>query len=1201
MKIGSEARALETYGQLDSTRGIRDNPSPQQHLLRMVQPLVAVALLGTVLLFGGRALGSVTASISGAVRDISGGVIVGATVTVTNTDTGIAQTQRTNAQGYYTFPALALGHYDIEVRQTGFEVFRQTGLVLNVNSALTVDVTLSVGQVTQSVTVSSRVLQVERSNTQMGEVIGGQKIVTVPLVQRSYTDLLALQPGVVAQTSGLAGGFAGQFNQAGFAQPPVSGDLTAGNFSVNGARETENAFLLNGATVQEPTFGGAAVIPELDSIAEFRIITNNFNAEYGNYNGGIINVITKSGTNKYHGSLFEFLRNTKLDARNFFDITRGAFNQNQFGGTIGGPIKQDKIFFFADYQGSRKEVAQSSGNITVPSLAEHNGDFSAIASTLTGAVSGPFFAQLLSQRLGFPVTAGEPYFTAGCTTTAQCVFPNAQIPASALDTPSNKLLPFIPVPNNGAFFSSSSEKLGVVDNKASGRGDATTHHGMISLYYLFDDFKTKNPFPTATIPGFSASGKGRTTVANVGYTKTIGSSAVNELRMSFVRLNLILNQPSGGTGPLSSFGFVTGPGTLGIVPGAPQFEGVPEIDFNSFIIGVPSRPLNIVQNTYQVLDNFSKVVSTHTLQVGASFHYTQDTERLTNVANGNFVFTGSETGNDFADFLLGAPTDYVQGQGPPAYGRARYVGAYIQDSWHARSNLTLNYGVRWDAPSPWWEAHNQIQAYVLGEQSLAFPNSPRGFVYPTDPGVSSTLAPTRYNNVAPRIGVAYSPDAENGLLRKLFGGPGKTSLRASFGKFYGSFEASTNFNEIADAPFGNFFVSPVPPLFATPFVDRGTGISEGQRFPITPVPLNVTSQNPNFADFSPFLPISSSPGFNTTNRVPYSEQYLFSIQRQLTNLTLLTLSYVGSQGHRLPATLEINPGNPALCLSVSKSSQVAPGSPTCGPFGENTVFTRADGTVINGTRGPFGPNFGSDGSFSTLGNSNYNSLQVNLSEASTRVQFLLGYTYSKTLDNASGVGEQVNPVNPKLSKELAAFDSTHNFVISYNVNLPIDKLGGPERLTHGWAVSGITRFTTGLPITFVETDDLSLLGTSFTGPIPLPVDTPNFTPGKLNISDPRSGQPFFNTSLFSVDSLGQLGTASRRFLHGPGISNWDVAMLKDTKLTEKESLEFRAEFFNLPNHAQFQTPSGNINSPSFGIVTAANSPRLIQFSLKLLF
>ncbi|GAC1434599.1 MAG: hypothetical protein NVS1B11_29110 [Terriglobales bacterium] len=1147
--------------------------------------LVGAVSLLLLSILAGTAFAGVTASISGTVHDSSGAAVEGAIATATNSETGISQTQKTNSQGFYSFQSLPLGHYDVQVEQPGFKLFRETNLVLDVDAALVVNVNLQVGGVRELVQVRSDAVHVETASSQMGEVIEGERITTVPLVTRSYTDLLALQPGVISTPSSMTGAYSGTFNSAGFAVPLVSGSLNSGALSVNGQREAENGFLLNGLIVQEFGYGGAAAIPNLDSLAEFRILTNNYDAEYGNYSGGQINVITKSGTNSLHGNVFEFLRNTSLDSRNYFDPVGqiGAYHKNEFGGTIGGPIKKDKVFFFGDYSGNRVVQGVSSQNIGVATVPERGGDFSAIANSITGTVQGPVWAQQLQSVLGYNVSPGERYYTASCTTSAQCVFPNAKVPTGAFSPISSNILPFIPSPNNANGFSTNNDPLRISDNKASGRVDANLGIGLLSTYYFFDNYKLTNPYPTANVPGFEAAGTGRVQVITIGDTKTFAGSTVNEARVGFVRNNHRLNKPQGGTKQsLSSLGFTTS--GLGIVPINPSIEGVPEIDFggSGLIIGVPSRPNHLIENTSQVLDNFSKVIGTHTIKLGGNFHYNQLVEQLSNVVNGNFVFNGNETGVDFLDFLIGAPSFYVQGQATPSNGRARYFGLYAQDSWRARSNLTLNYGLRWDVSTPWWEQHNQIETIVPGLQSNVFPGSPRGWVFPGDPGIPRTLAPTRYNNFGPRLGLTYSPSVTGGLLGRLTGGPGRTSIRAGYGVFFTAFEGATNFNEIGDSPFGFFYVGTAP-NFSTPFVNRTDGAPQGQKFPVAFPPLNVGPKNPDSnVDWSRLTPIGSSPGFYYKNRLPYTENYELSLQRQLSNATVLTLSYVGSQAHRLLSTLESNPGNPQLCLAT----------PGCGPGLENNFNTRL---------AIFGPLFQSNGYFISLGQSSYNSLQLNLKHSTKSFNFLAGYTYSKSLDNASGYGEQVNPFVPKASMALSAFDATHNFVVSYGYALPFDKLGGARMLTQGWQISGITRFSTGLPVTLIEADDNSLLGTQFTGPIPLGIDTPNYSGGSLKIGDPRKG-PYFDPAAFTLESLGQLGNARRRFFHGPGINNWDAALLKDTHITERLDLQFRAEFFNLFNHTQFANVNGNINAgTAFGKAQSANPPRIGQLSLKLNF
>jgi len=326
------------------------------------------------------------------------------------------------------------------------------------------------------------------------------------------------------------------------------------------------------------------------------------------------------------------------------------------------------------------------------------------------------------------------------------------------------------------------------------------------------------------------------------------------------------------------------------------------------------------------------------------------------------------------------------------------------------------------------------------------------------------------------------------------------------------------------------------------------------------------------------------------------------VQRQLNATTLLSLAYVGTQGHKLLTSLEADPSNQALCLSLSQPSEVASGTGTCGPNAENGPFTAANGTVIQTARQPFGPLIQSNAWFATLGNSGYNSFQANVRHVTARLEFLAGYTFSKSLSNASGYGESVNPLDHN-ERSLSAFDMTNNFVVSYNYELPFDKLGGPRRLTQGWRLSGITRFSTGIPVTLLESDDQSLLGTNGSGPSELPIDTPNFSGGKLTFQDPRTGQPYFDTSTFSQETLGVLGTANRRFFHGPGLDNWDAAIEKDTRLTEGTSLEFRGEFFDAFNHAQFILNYADYATgpTNFGYVRSANAPRIVQLGVKLLF
>ena len=380
-----------------------------------------------ILSFGTPCLAGTTGSISGSVKDSTGAVIPGAFVEITNTSQGIQSKSVTDAGGNFAFQSLPVGRYDLRASAPGFSVVQQVGLMVNADSVFRADVVLHVAERNEKVEVSATTLQVDIDNTQVGDVISSKAITAVALNGRSFTDLLSLQPGVTPITTQQPNSIV--MAGASVAIAP-SGELNPGNESISGQREDANGYIVNGGDVKEMMNGGTSIVPNLDSISEFRVLTSNFDAEYGNYSGGVVNVVTKSGTNQVHGSGFEFLRNTALDARNFFSPEKGFFRQNQFGGTAGGPISRDKVFFFADYQGTRMNQSVDTGLIPVPTVPNRTGDFSGQAGSLTGKVSGPFLANLLSQKLGYAVSANESYFTPGCSTNTQCVFTTQSFPST---------------------------------------------------------------------------------------------------------------------------------------------------------------------------------------------------------------------------------------------------------------------------------------------------------------------------------------------------------------------------------------------------------------------------------------------------------------------------------------------------------------------------------------------------------------------------------------------------------------------------------------------------------------------------------------------------------------------------------------------------------------------------------------------------
>jgi hypothetical protein len=1176
---------------------------PWKILLRAL----AILLLSPLLLNA-----EVTGTVSGTVTDSSGATIANAPVVLRNANTGLERRVQTNASGGYEFLAVPVGeNYSVRVEAPGFRATLQTDIKLEVNQKYRADFKLTVGAVTQTVEVTGAANQVDTSSTQLGDVIGEKKLTSLPLNGRSYIDLLGLQAGVIPVSSG--------------ASPHdrnVSGNGDTGQVSVNGQRETSNSFMVNGGDVEESVQNGASIVPTLDSIEEFRLLTNSFNAEYGRFSGAIVNVVTKSGSNQVHGSLFEFLRNEKLDARNYFDPQRGVFKRNQFGGTVGNPIIKNKVFFFGDYQGTREVRGVSSGNVNVPSLLERGGDFSDVATinpgynqfagkVRSGSGTGEF-AQVLTQRLGYPVSPDEQYWFSGCSTTdptTGCVFPGATgpfIPQRAWSPVAVKTMKFIPTPtgNSGAtpFFSTTAEKSNVKDDKFGVKVDLNNERfGNFSVYYHFDDATFLNPFPafTSNVPGFSAVTNSRGQQIGLSHTLIINPTTVNELHLNYTRFAFLKNKPVGGLGKITDFGYIEG--GLGILPVNPAIEGVAPIGLNNtgVAFGLPDGTTGQYNNTYQIADNFSKVTGKHTLKFGADVRYIQVNERNTYTSNGWFQFSGGETGNDFADYLLGAPDLFNQTSHQLLDSRTKYFGVYGQDTYKVRSDLTVNYGLRWDVSQPFYDTLNRIQTFQPGVQSKIYPDSPTGFVFPGDPGVPRTLAPTQYTRFAPRLGLAYSPGATEGVAGKIFGGPGKTSIRVGGGIYYTAIEDVTLFNEVGDAPFGLFYVSPVAVYLEEPYRARISGKDPGQRFPFTIPKPGATGI------WAQYLPVSGSPTFKITNKLPYAEHFNFTIQRELSHTAVFSIGFVASRGRHLLSTVESNPGNPAKCLQLVQPL-VAPGT-SCGPFGEDTIYLDSSGqTVANGTR-PFSVtsgrelangslDFSSNSWEATVANSTYNALQTSLEKKVGDLRLLAAYTWSKSIDNSSGFFDAINPFNPRSSRALSIFDITHNFVVSYGYDLPFTRssTGLRGKLLSGWTISGITRFATGFPITVTESDDQSLCGCSGT-------DVPKYNGQQIRYLDPRKpGHQYFDPSPFSREDLGISGNASRRFFHGPGFNNWDLALHKLTRIGERTALEFRAELFNVFNHVQFMNPNGDIGG-NFGQVTSARDARIGQMALKVSF
>jgi hypothetical protein len=1258
--------------------------------------VIAIGILLAAPFAGAQSTGG---RIRGTVTDPSGGAVATATVTLINEATHATRSVQSGENGEYIFIEAPVGTYEVDATIQGFKKYVRKGIPLDLNQVITVDIPLQIGAASESIEVTGAAPVVDTTSTQLGAVMNKIAVSELPLNTRDTYQLLQLQPGVQSQLGSNL--FAG------------SGD--PGVVSVNGGRGRSNNYQVNGGTANDVFINLPAIQPSPDAIEEFRIITNTFDAEFGRNSGAVVNVVTKSGTNQVHGDFYEFIRNKKLNARNFFDTTKADFKQNQFGATLGGPIKKDKTFIFGSYEGRRIISGVSSGTVLLPTPAELAGDFSA-GGAFTGTLAN---SGILAARTGCAgaITAeggtladGSPY---------SAVFPSNRIPTACFDPTAKDLTSLFPTASGGSnvFTSNPSDRQ---------RGDQFTirfDHRLspsqqLNVYYYFDDLKDTQPFSFfqaagANVPGFGALFTTRFQQWNVSHTWTIGSTSVNEARFTYFRegqgnTDHPVNVSKDGTvhstcptvDPAHCFSDPANPGA-GITTTLPGRAGLPEISISGgVVIGNNFEgELPQIGNVFQFADNYSKVIGKHSLKFGADVSRARFDQNLFFEVNGLFSFTSNAatpSGNDtgfsdaYANYLLGLPTSYSQGAAQGENDRTTSLYLYAQDSWKIKPTLTLNYGLRWELNTPYNEIKHRVQTFRPGQVDTIFPcvlsptypsgqpnptyttlfnatgsndcspagpsNAvfPLGVVIPGDKGVPNGLTQTYYRSFAPRLGLAWSPGASSGWLRKLTGGPGKTSIRMGAGMFYNPIEQLVLEQFSAEPPFGGSVLLSGT-NFNLPFSFQSGGFAPN---PFGGILNPVRGQSVDWSIFRPLLLFGE---FQPHMRSQYSEQYNLTIQREIAKDLLLQVGYVGTQAHRLLQSVELNPGQAQPCLDLAAIPGVLnfPGGPalSCGPFSADTEFFVPPGTTIpaQGLHLPY--NAGSGGKFipggtvvgangitlvglransspfcqpltgtgcpadgvpvlasifaqNTVGNSVYNSLQVLLEKHfSHGLQFQAAYTFSRSIDSSSSFESIVNYLDPRRSRSLSAFDARHRFVFSPYWELPIPKHEGfTGKVINGWAVSSIITFQTGFPIRIVSANDTEL-GNSFDFE---PVGEPNLV-APIHFLDPHKpancapiacGQfQFFDPNSFADATLGTFGNSARTLCCGPRISQSDISIEKKTRITERFNTEFRAEFFNAFNHTQFLTPDGNFTNlgSTFGTVQKARDPRLIQFALKVLF
>ncbi len=1049
----------------------------------MIQRISFALLTTAFLLSSSAAAQTYRGLIRGRVTDGASAPIPGVTLKVIQSETNETRTTTNNAAGEFVFSMLPPGPYRLEVEQTGYKKYIHQ-LELRVNQELRLDVALELGPLTEEIIITAPRATLKKDTVALGTVIENRQITSLPLDGRNFLELSLLLPGAVPAAPGSAGSVRGDFA-----------------FNINGAREDANNFLLDGVYNVDPKLNTFGVKPPVDAVYEFEILSGSYDASFGRNAGAQVNIVIKSGTNRLHGTAYEFFRNGALDARNFFapaDEPAPKYQRNQFGFSLGGPVIKDRLFFFADYEGTR--VGEGITRVTnIPTLAERRGDFS--QSPLPLSFPGKIIPPQLLHPVGVKIAALYPA-------------PNRTVPFQN----------FVSSPT----LRDRNDHFDVRVDQALGKATDLAFRYSLGDRDLFEPFSGPS---FAAVPGFGTQIPRRGQNAMVSVTRILSSALINDARLAYNRVAAgSLHENMGRS--------------LNREVGLPELSNNPR-DFGLSFITVTgfsplgdefNNPQHSVTNVFQFLDTATYARGGHLLKVGFDFRASQQNGFRDVQARGFLNFTGLITGNPLADLLLGLPT--ITGSARldnHQHLRTKSYNLFVNDSYRIAPRLTLSAGLRYEYNTPPVDAEDRANIYDPATRSLVRVGTsgiPRGGYEPDR------------NNFAPRLGLAWSLGRSENRV-----------LRASYGIFY---------DQSALAPGEALY-------FNFPFFDFNLN------FPLPQLPLTLSNPFPN----NPFLALPKSAlAIQRELRTPYLQHWNLNVQQQLGKNRVLEVGYVASKGTHLLTARDINQPRPS------------PQSPNPRPV----------------------PQFDDITMLESRAKSSYHSLQVRFQQ---RLDFglsaLVSYTYAKSLDDAShffsSAGDPNFPqdsFNLRAEKGRSNFDLRQRLSISYSYDLPI---GGGHRLlgNHGWLSHllanwqsyGLITLQTGRPFTVALLPEFD---NSNTGRANLGFganDRPNLV-GNPKLSR-RTPEKWFETSAFTIPPFGSFGNGGRNIVDGPGFQKINFSLLKNIPLKEEMKLQFRAEFFNLFNHPNFDLPDNFVGSPTFGAIRSAQSPRRIQFGLKLVF
>ncbi|GGH08676.1 hypothetical protein GCM10011586_26330 [Silvibacterium dinghuense] len=1144
------------------------------------------------------------ASIHGTVIDPKGAVLPNALVTAINISTGIAMSQKTDSKGYFLFPQLHIGGpYSIAVDAIGFQRFIVTGIMLDLSSAREVDAQLQIGASSQTIQVNAQNVQVESSDIQLKNVIGARELEELPTLGRDAVQLQKTAPGVMEASDREA------------------------TFSTNGSQTQENSYLLDGTDINDFLLNQPGITVNPDALAEINVISSTLDPEFSRNSGAIVDEALKSGTDQFHGSGFEFYRDTFLNNGNYFSATRPPFHQNVFGGTLGGPILKHHAFFFVAYQGLRNRTAQT--QLTpVFSSAQRLGDFSNDVPQLS---SKPIpFPAGLNGTTGY-CPAGTPWNTC---------FPDGHIPAADFDSIANTLMNrYVPTANYTAagtsYYNFNAPNTAADDQGIIRIDDQLTSKDSLWASTIFDSNPAMDTLPLpsteatgtgATLPGFAANNSSHTKIFNASWTHIFNSTTLNELRAGYFRFNYKALEPATSTlAAPSSFGF-------NIVPQNEAAATLPFMNVNGyFALGFSTNgPQPRKDENYTYFDNFSKVTGRHDLKFGVNTERFIISNPYYTNNSGAYTFNSSatySTGDPAADFLLGIPATYNQGSGFFVDIRASQYYAYAQDHWKATSTLSLAYGLGYEVETPYenlqYDGVGVTCWFPTDVQSKVFPGAPPGTLYPGDQGCNRNGGPTtHWNHFSPRVGFAWSP--MNGP-QSIFGahGQGTFVVRGGFGVYWNRVQAEGAQENSNDPPFSLSSVGASGlggnPGFANPFADiAGT---PGASYTANPFPYSVPKpgSDVSFASLYPLGMDNLTADFD----VPYTYNFNLNVQRALPSNMVLTVGYVGSLGRSLARAREGDPltqqGHDDCLNGTGAGAPIDLGGRTftcLQLIGSQSIYFPGEklqpgvvpGSQIPGVLPNGEPYYFSIGGMHTSGFSSYHSLQVSLVKAPTHgLYFSLAYTYSHALDNASsledsvanGYGSNYVPGFEYLSYGDSAYDARQRLVGVYNYEIPtwrsLQSVAPVRSILSGWHFSGITAVQNGFPVTVYDGGVYNSLYCDQFSFVNCP-DVPDTSTFRIKTLNPRNaGHFWFNTATFSQEPIGTFGNVKRNFFHGPGFNYSNFEVYKNIPLGEHDStryIQLRLEAYNAFNHANFANPSGNYGAGStvFGVVTSVDQP-----------